>query len=75
MATAIMDSGAKAVRKELSKVWSGKASDRLEDKLTAAADLLKDIPVSQGIAHIAAELESYSRVTLESLPKRVIITP
>ena len=67
LAVAIQDHGVKAVRKELEKIWSNKADERLNKKITTAAALIIDIPPSNGILHIGKGLNDFERITLTSL--------
>ena len=71
LATVIQDHGAKAVRKELEKIWSDKSDCRLSKKLDIAISLCSDIPLSEGIIHVSKELEKFERITLSSLENNV----
>jgi len=67
---AIKDNGAKTVKDELNKVWANK-DNRLIEKLDIATELVKDIPISQGISHITQQLESFALISLTSLEKGI----
>jgi len=70
LALLIKQCGAKTVKEELNKVWANR-DDRLSEKLETAAKLVRDLPVSQGIAHITSELEKFNRITLNMLDNEV----
>src|SRR3989344_1744543 len=63
--------GAKTVKEELNKVWANK-DDRLSEKLDTAANFVRDLPVSQGIAYITKELERFENMTLDILNKKAL---
>ena len=71
LATAIKDHGAKAIRKELGRVWSNKADERLDEKMSIAAKLAEGIPFSDGVLHISRELERFEFINLALLEKGV----
>ena len=71
LATAIKDHGAKAIRKELGKVWSSKADERMDEKLAIAAKLAEGIPFSDEIFHISKELKRFEPIDLALLEKGV----
>lgn len=72
LAQAIKDHGAKTVKDELNKTWANK-DNRLVEKLEIATELVKNIPVSQGISHISKELERFEFINLASLKEDRII--
>ncbi len=63
---AIQDHGAKLVKNELNKVWA-KKDNRLVEKLDIATDLIKNIPLSQGVFYITQQLEKFEIISLASL--------
>lgn len=71
LAAAAIDFGAKVVRRDLHRVWSDKADERLDKKMARAAALASEIPISNGLVYIGKEIERFEQVTLDSLPKRI----
>ena len=67
LALAIRKHGAKTIRGEIGKIWSGKADERLNEKLSIAADLVNGAPLSDGILFISNKMEEFKQITLESL--------
>ncbi len=68
LAQAIKEHGAKTVKNELNKVWANK-DNRLLEKLDIATELVRDIPVPQGISYITQQLDKFELISLTSLEK------
>jgi len=62
--------GAKTVRSDMRKRWSGKSDKRFKEKLGTAASLIEDIPFFDGIAYICRELEKFETITPDFLDAR-----
>jgi len=67
LARMIKELGAKTVRQECEKIWSARSDERLNEKLAIAAELARDLPLSDGILHIEQNLREFKQVTLETL--------
>ncbi len=67
LAAALMDHGVKTIRHDFARIWSEKAGERFEEKIRAAAELIKDMPLIDGISYITADLERFQPVLLDTL--------
>ena len=69
---AIKDHGAKAVRQEVGKIWSDKATGtRFDEKLKIAVSLADGIPLSDGVSFISKALGHFQITNLKLFDKRI----
>lgn len=59
LASLMQDIDAKTVKDEVGKIWSSKAEGRLKEKIHTAANLLQELPFSEGMQFIMEKLEEY----------------
>lgn len=67
LARGIRDHGAKQIRELVFSVWNNEHPERFTQKIGVAADLMRGIPYSNGIAFVDKAIEEFKPVTLESL--------